>query len=178
MYRYFEWPRKPTLLLILALNCLQVRYYKQVINYAAAVIMVTLLCSAHGDGKSARWRKFTKIKQPVIVKELDFGKGSMLSGKQMLMWGEWVISFKADSLPHLKPYAPVPEYAGKAFAIDGLQAYSNHNGPALAEIVYDDRPGHHTWVIDIWKPHAGGVGAPAYHMSFYITGPVGILVGK
>jgi hypothetical protein len=148
------------------------------LRYAAALLVMALLCSAHGDGKSAKWKKFTKIKQPVIVKELDFGKGSVLSVKQMLMWGEWVISFKVDSLPHLKPYAPVPEYAGKAFAIEGLQAYSNHNGPAHAEIIYDGRPGHHTWDIDIWKTRTNDVGEPVYHMSFFINGPVSMVVSK
>ncbi len=148
------------------------------LNYVAALLMMVLLCSAHGDGKNAHWRRYTKIKEPLIVKEIDFGKGSTLSSKQMLMWGEWVISFKVDSPPRLKPYAPVAYYAGKAFAIDGLQAYSNHEGPAHAEIIYDGRPGHHTWDIDVWKTRTNDAGAPIYHISFYINGPVGIVVGK
>jgi len=129
------------------------------------------LCSVDGDIKASHWRRFTKVKHPMVVKELDFGKGSKLSTKQMLMWGEWVISFKIDSPPHLKPYAPVPEYAGHAFAIDGLQAYSNREGPAHAEIIYDGRPHHHTWDIDVWKTRKNDAGAPIYHISFYINGP-------
>jgi hypothetical protein len=147
-------------------------------KYTAFLLVLAFLCSARGDARNAKWKRYTKVKQPVIVKELDFGGGSKLSTKQMLMWGEWVISFRVDSLPHLKPYAPVPEYAGKAFAIEGLQAYSNHEGPAHAEIIYDGRRGHNTWDIDVWKTRTNSVGEPIYHMSFYINGPVGMVVGK
>ncbi len=93
----------------------------------------------------------------------------------MLMWGEWILRFNADTLPYIKLYAPVESYAGKAFAIAGFNAYCTHQGPALAEIIYDNRSHNNSWSIDVWQPNPKG-GAPLYHASFYIAGPEHILL--
>lgn len=140
--------------------------------------MLLMLCAPTSLSQSTQWRKLCRTQTPVPVKELSFGKGSILKPGTMLMWGEWVVSFKRDSLPKITPYAPIESYTGKAFAITGLQAYSTHQGAAQAEFIYDGRSGHKSWDIDIWQPRPGGTGAPLYHLSFYINGPDEILVGK
>lgn len=108
------------------------------------------------------------------VSKIDFGKGSIMATGKQLAWSEWNISFRAGSLPELQPYAPVPEYEGKALVIKGLQAYSNRNGIAEAEIIFDGRVQRNLWSIDIFKPRPNGGGAPLFHTSFYIDGPVEI----
>lgn len=145
----------------------------------AVIAALLLLCSASSVHKrpTHKWKRMARARTVATVKQVIFDKASVLAHNKPLMWGEWIISFRADSLPVLKPYAPVPGYARKAFVITGLNAYSNHNGMAQAEIIYDCMDNYNRWDIDIFKPGLNGR-EPLYHLSFYITGPTDIVLQK